>query len=325
MRLKSYLLNHRITFISLIFCVFSVLIGCVEIYQMRQCEVVPDGTESFIYFTDPHLSRTSQKNIDRTFNLLKMYAKEYGYNFCICGGDWLVNNETYAEACDALRYIHKSADIAFGDNYYPVLGNHDTNYQGRKDECSSKNTGQLQDADIHDLMFNRFGRAYYEFETDETLWIVLDSGIDWETEMSQYRWEQIDWLGSKLQSDSKKHVVICIHIFSNYDSKGTLVIQKLAKNAMDLSLAYNSRLKKEFNGIVYDFTDTSGSVACFLCGHNHADYVMESLGIPVICTRRFETDGIKSFDLCTFDWDNGQLAIKRVGEGSDRVVNIITG
>ena len=325
MKLLKCHLNHSCPFIWVISCILGFLIACTEIDQIRQCDVLPEDKESFIYFTDPHLSRTSQKNIDHAFKLLQMYKKEYGYGFCICGGDWLVNNETYAEACNALSAIHKSADTDFGGNYYPVLGNHDTNYQGRRYEYSAKNTGRLQDADINDLMFSRFGRAYYQFETDETLWIVLDSGIDWEIEMSDYRWEQIDWLGSKLKSESKEHIVICIHIFANYDSTGSLVIQKFAKNAMDLSLAYNSRSKKELNGIVYDFTDASGSVACFLCGHNHVDFVIESYGIPVICTRRFEMDGIYSFDLCTFDWDAGQMIMKRVGEGRDRVVNIITG
>lgn len=292
---------------------------------MRQCESVQDGQESFIYFTDPHLSQTSEKNIAKSFRLLHKYMEKYGYGFCVCGGDWLVNNETHSEACNALKVIHKTAHSVFGDNYYPVLGNHDTNYQGRMSESSSRNTARLSEAEINNLMFSRFGQSYYTFETDKTLWIVLDSGIDWETEMSEYRCEQIDWLGATLQSDRKEHVVICIHIFANYDSKDSLVVQKLAKNAMDLSLAYNSRSVKEVHGNVYDFTDVSGSVACFLCGHNHVDYVMESSGIPVICTRRFKTNGIHSFDLCTFDWETGQLIMKRVGEGNDRTVSIITG
>lgn len=303
--------------------VVILLQSCLEdILEMRTSDVVAEGMESFIYFTDPHLTGSGKNNIRNTLKKISAYHKEYDYELCICGGDWLVNNETYAEAYSSLEHIQSTAEDLFSGNYYPVLGNHDTNYQGRLYEYSGKNSGRLTYEDINQVMFDRFGKAYYSFETDSTAWFILDSGIDWETDMSDYRWEQVEWFCRNLQSTSKRHAAIVIHIYANYDSKGALVVQQLAENVMKAAEACNAGTQVQLNGKTYDFSSATCSVGFALCGHNHIDYVLESSTIPVICTRRLTNGNINSFDLCSIDWDLGKLTMRRVGQGNDRTIDI---
>lgn len=311
--------------IILIFLNIVILASCSkEPTSDISYEILPVEGETFLYFTDPHLSRASDKTLHHAFYTLLRHYENFNCSFCICGGDWLGNNETYEEACEKLETINSAAQDYFSDQYYPILGNHDTNYQGRLYEDSEKYSGRLTDDDMIRLMFNRFGKAYYSFETDSTSWFILDSGIDWETKMSDYRWEQVEWLGQKIQTNRKKHIIIAIHIYANYDSKGEFIIQSLAANAMTLATACNARDRITLNEIEYDFSDATGTIACFLCGHNHIDHVFDSSSIPVICTRRLVTDGTCSFDLCRIDWNKGELTMKRIGDGKDRIINIVT-
>lgn len=284
-----------------------------------------DDDESFLFFTDPHLSWGTDRELDSHMSCLQLYYSAENCDFCLCGGDWLNRDETFCQAYMCLHKVNSLADSYFADKFYSVLGNHDTNYQGKLMESSSEYSGIFNQEMINGLLFQKFGRAYYSFETEHTKWLVLDTGIDWDAGMTPYRWEQIRWMGEELMQAGKKHVIVVLHIFASYCSDGEFVTHRFADTAMSLAMAYNAKDLIELDdNTIFDFGETSGSVACFMCGHCHVDHVFNETSIPVICTRRFIKDGVISFDLCRLDWEKGQMIMTRIGDGEDRIINIVS-
>lgn len=275
-----------------------------ESYGMRM-----SCNESFIFFTDPHLSGLSNEHIRAALEQLSSYYHEGDFDFCLCGGDWLNKDESYSEAYQTLDYVTGTADELFSGCYYTVVGNHDSNYQG-----SSRLSQQV----INDLLFGEGKKAYYAFETEKTNWMVFDTGIDWESDMTEYRWEQLEWFASELKANMKQHIMVALHIFCNSST-----VQPFAENIMALSETFNRRGTIVLNDESYDFSDVTGKIACFLCGHNHVDIVYDTYSIPVICTTNFMKDKVYTFDLCHLDWKSEKLIMKRIGFGEDRQVNLV--
>ena len=71
-------------------------------------------------------------------------------DFVLCGGDWLQNSDTQDEACYKLGVIDASMRKKFGNKYYPIIGNHDTNYQG-VDDNGKENNGRLSQNTLKNL------------------------------------------------------------------------------------------------------------------------------------------------------------------------------
>lgn len=307
----------------------SLIISCDAIHITKDLNIAEmeeqssPHIEKFLFFTDPHLSEYSfdvyrilMKNVVETY-------LETEADYCLCGGDWLTCDDSVEDACITLDFIHDLTDSLFTGNFYMALGNHDTNYQGKKDDESARYTGQLDDEILVELMYKKYGRLYYSFHHCDTDWFVFDSGIDWETEMTAYRWEQVEWFADELQNVISPHVAVLIHIYANYNVEGEMIIQPLAENLMNVSMAYNRRESIEIREKTYDFSNASGAVAFFLCGHNHEDYVVNTAGIPVICTVDFKKRSICTYDVCTVNWNIGKMYMDRVGYGDDREVDIV--
>lgn len=318
-------LRIRSLFVLILLCICMFPWACKKSESpVPQFRKRADAKETFVYFADPHLSGKSDEILEESFRSFHHYYDEGSMDFCLCGGDWLNKDETLCQAYTYLAKVNTLAEKYFAEDYYPVLGNHDTNYQGRMFGSSSENTGRFTQNTIDTLMFGRFGRAYYSFETQKTKWLVLDSGLDWEPDMTPYRWEQIRWMGSELEDSDKDHVMVVLHIYVNYASDGSLIVQKFAEHAMNMALSYNAReVMTPEGGATLDFHDASGHVACFLCGHIHADRVFDELPIPVVSIGKALVDDVISFDLCTLDWDAGKLIMQRIGTGEDRIIDIV--
>ena len=60
---------------------------------------------SILFFTDPHIN---QDNAQFRYYLrnIKNYYKALPLEFCLSGGDWLNNNDTYSEAIEKLTFIN---------------------------------------------------------------------------------------------------------------------------------------------------------------------------------------------------------------------------
>lgn len=272
-----------------------------------------NNIESFLYFTDPHIS-TYDKLFYNYLDSIYYYYANTSTQFCICGGDWLNNMDTQIEAETKLKKIDEVTKELFGSSYFMILGNHDTNYQGRLDEKSEINTGQLSQEKIIDILFEKQGNAFYTFNSSESKYIVLDSGIDWDSFINEYRQSQINWFINELIGNNKKHIVILIHIYTN----DLVVPQPFAMELMNISESFNNKVCNS----KYDFSKSIGTIACFICGHSHVDFVDTNNSIPIIGITHLKDQGVPTFDLCMINWDNNTFNTIRIGAGEDRSINL---
>lgn len=283
-----------------------------------------DAIESFLFFTDPHL--VAGTNFEKTFKdymeTVKTYYNSTPTSFVLCGGDWLNSGDTYEQACFKLGYIDSFMRSNF-NKYYPIMGNHDTNYQG-VDNTGAANTGTLTTETIRNLMFRENGNTYYSFDGINTKFYVFDSGLDRETTMDDYRWQQIEWLGASLSEDDAEHSAIGIHIvYEGGVSSGRVWDTEFMTNITLLSQAYNNHSTIILNEKEYDFTNCTGTMEFVIGGHTHLDHTSTLNGIPLIATTNVKYGNVSTFDLCVADYDNKKLHLVRVGTGENRTIDLI--
>lgn len=269
--------------------------------------------DNFIYFTDPHTVRASTEAtfykpfMDNSAVIAGFYNR-LPVQYVLCGGDWLGADDTQQMAIYKMGWVTARMRELFGDHYYPAYGNHDNNMQGATEMTLSE---------VIDTTFPRQGKAYYSFKEQTGRIYVLDTGSDWSTDMSDYRWAQIAWLAEELADKDDDYAAICMHICWNTDSAENLT--PMADNVQQLIGAYNSHSTIELNEIEYDFTTCSGSVKFILCGHIHDDKDDTSnYSVPIIASINTTAENIPSFDLVSVDWYAGTLKMIRVGTGSSR-------
>lgn len=278
-----------------------------------------ENVESFIFFTDPHLAENDnyEEQMRSYLKTLKTYYDATPTSFVVCGGDWIGNSDTQKEACFKLGFIDGQMRSRF-DKYYPVLGNHDTNYQGVTEEGASAHSGTLTNETVHNLMFRENGGLYYSFNAQNTKFYVLDSGTDWDNTMTNYRWEQVEWLANQLLQDDAQHIAVVVHMMF---SSGNLF--GMAGYILSVFRAYNDRSSLTIdNGTVFDFSAATGRIEFVISGHTHEDKVMVVNEIPVVVTTNMRNGNTPTFDLCMADYTNRKLHMVRVGSGENRTVEL---
>lgn len=285
-----------------------------------------DGAvEPFVFFTDTHLYHwnvSEQKRIE-ALNLIRKYYNSIPANFILCGGDWLTNHKK----ADALHYLGEIDGIMHKtfDNYYSVFGNHDNNYQGGilNEVRSEGDEGIISNDTMANLWFREYGKMYYYFHGTSTRFFVLDTGIDWESGMTAYRWEQIDWLANLLLTQPSEHNAIAMHIMS-LSADFEQGITPMADAVTKLANAYNTRSSITLNGKTYDFASSEGKVHVAICGHSHYDWAGQINGLPTLCTTQFLEGytGTETFDMIILDYAANKLRTIRVGVGSNRELDM---
>lgn len=265
-----------------------------------------------MYFTDPHLligDSVWMKSTDDYLKILSAYYTACPVTMTLCGGDWL-NYEKPINTFE-LCYMRRKTDTMLSP-FYNVVGNHDL-YSG----SSLYSAGELQN-----ILFPTREHCYYTFDGINTRFYALDTGMDSAkyAAMTEYRWEQIAWLGNALKTDDKQNSMILMHIYSDDVSDHTN-ITPFAENVVAICAAYNNRNTVMLNGVEYDFTNCTGKMRLIICGHNHQDYNLTNSGIPVVCTRNTKRDG-PSFDLCCVNYGENKIHMVRVGGGSDRTIDL---
>lgn len=294
-------------------------------------------TESYLYFTDPHCITTHNVN-NSTHKLISTI--EYAYNrtatnYVVCGGDWLNNNDTQVEAMNILSNINGLMRSKFRDKYIPIIGNHDTNYQGKEISSSAANTGRLPQQTLQRLWFGEYGdKTYYSKLGQNTRFYIFDTEIDWTgNNDSDFKKEQVNWFASKLLEYDDRHSVVLMHIISNqWNDNGTgdityeinnngVIPLVMQKNICNVITAYNNKSTITINNIEYDYSKTTGKVAFIHVGHMHFDWAGTYNGIPIIITTN--TSFAPRFDLCLIDYDNAIYYLTRIGSGEDREISII--
>lgn len=285
-------------------------------------------TESFLFFTDPHTyqhdyqSGYDSQSSEYLQTLIQKYYNSTPTNFVLCGGDWLQDSDMPNEAKYKLGLIEASME-AMVSPYYPMVGNHDTNYQG-KDSQGNVNQGELSVGEVANLWFSRFGKTYYEFEGANTRFFIFDSWLP-SAEMDGNKWDQIDWFASALETNEHPHIAVGIHIWWN----GTAASHSrvlFATHIAEIIDSYNAGSPITKNGKTYTFSNPQGHIEFVIVGHMHMDET-EALpsGVPIIATTNAGTSNDYSFDLVFADYTARTIKLVRVGTGSNRGFSLDTG
>ena len=312
-----------------------------------------DKIETFLFFSDPHLTDYSRYETmtelvrDKFISTLQKYYNSLPLDYCICGGDWLNSEHTDAEAIGWLGYSDAYMRKLFR-NYYPVFGNHDNNpYKNGINQQSWPYA--LDYTTVRNSAFRENRSTYYSFDGLNTKFYVFNSGVSFIKEMTNTtysyllmdRWAQVAWFANKLLTDDPENAIILSHIYSNaskesdWNSTATGYwangVHALSRNLRDVAIAYNNRQSITKNGVTYDFSNCTGRVVLYLCGHTHFDFVDAYDEIPVVCITDLEGghilgesimyDLIPTFDCCLVDYDNDRYKTLRIGAGVSRIVN----
>ena len=283
-------------------------------------DIISENTdsESFLFFTDPHTYSKYWNTLESAKNsaeylqtVIQKYYNSTPTNFVLCGGDWLTDTDTVSEAKYKLGLIESSME-GMVSPYYPVFGNHDSNYQGAE---------ALSNGEVTNLWFSKWGKNYYTFNGANTKFYVFDSQLDNISSMTSYFWEQIDWFGKSLESETSAHIAIAIHIWLNGGE-----VAPLATVLTDFIRGYNARDIMEFNGITYDFQEATGRIEFVLAGHIHNDaYEIIDESVPVIITTNAWSNPNVCFDLVFADYTARTITCVRVGTGNNRKFSLNTG
>lgn len=278
--------------------------------------------ESFIFFTDPHLmgshNNFTEKDIrtfQSSFEVMKILSDVLPFSFCLCGGDWLSAGDTPRTAIGKLEYEDNYMNMLF-PNYYKMLGNHDTNYQGLSSEEGESPI--ISNEILNSQYFKKEHNTYYFFKSNSTTYFILDSGLDSKPEMDSYRFEQLEWLAGKMMTEENLHIAIGVHIFFKGVSADSLSTP-FCKELTSLCNAYNRRTTYQINDSEFDFSNCQGKVEYIISGHNHIDFHTVRDNIPIIGTRRFNKNGVNSFDMCLVDYESRMIYLYRIGLGENRV------
>lgn len=281
--------------------------------------------ENYLFMTDQHYGESDGNDMNtelmrKHINIIEKFYNSTPTDFVLSGGDWLNKGDTKEQACAKLGFIDGIMNAKFR-KYYPILGNHDTNNQGIAYEGAAAYSGVLSNETIANLWFRNWGKNYYDFQTARVHWIILDTQHDFAPKMNEYKWQQVAWLGERLKSNSYSNVVIAFHIYWQQESNNE--ISPITDNALNMSAAFNNKTTITLNGVTYDFSQTQGIVRCAICGHSHKDFNLIHNGIPVIATDRIGSSEIPTFDLVCLDFTNKKFKSIRVGNGENRIIDIL--
>lgn len=277
--------------------------------------------DTFLYFTDPHIvnGTLSEENLINYFNPLEKVYNSIPVEYIVCGGDWLTDSDTQDIACFKLGYIDGFMNAKF-KNYYPLLGNHDTNYQGKLDTGSSNGTGTLTNDTLTNLFFSKYKKNYYSFKGNNNYNYILDTGLDSVNTMNSYRWEQVDWLADKLIEDNPSHAIVFMHIVWAYNTNW--VLGCMTDPITRLIDAFNNHTSITLNSISYDFSSTTGHIDYVLSGHTHEDHDDTINNVLCIATTMFRDGVTGAYDIIFNDYDNNKAYFTRIGSGEDREFDI---
>ena len=295
--------------------------------------LLPAGgrADKVLFMTDPHLlssgggfSEAAEMTFKQYVGLMLRCWECMPLDSCVCGGDWLNQDDTPSRAMWKLGYMDGTMRKLFGERFHHVMGNHDTNYIGTAEEGQISLTyGQ----EVNTL-FSREGRSYYSFDMGAGRGWVFDSWTAGTassvppTRTTLFT-EQVTWFGEQLLERDDAHNVVFVHAFFT-DKEGTSV-HYLAGQLSALASAYNSRGSFTFSGRTFDFSGCTGVVHCFVAGHTHTDLTSVERSVPVLVTTNMQAGGVPTFDLLVFDYDGLEVRAVRVGTGESRTMTLAGG
>ena len=328
-------------------------------------DLIGEETEfdNFIFYTDPHLLANigTIERVPYCMTILQKYYNSLPLDFVLCGGDWINSRDTKSQAKKKFGYIDGFCNKMF-NKHYMILGNHDYNYQGYNEDITPMvvNTGELPIQTINNLFFRPYKKAYYSFETRDSIFYILDSGVvdsaagtTYEDALTDYRKEQLSWLATELQHTTKSHIVIGIHMFTinqSFENENTNemvtipIIPRFTIEIGNLIKAYQQSQSYTIpdSDITFNFiSSTGGAIEFLIAGHTHKDYMYNanelvainltesySFPVPVLVTTNFYDARKKrasepTFDIIHADYTNRKLYAMRVGSVEETDIRIL--
>ena len=280
------------------------------------CEKLVDveTAESFLFFTDPHVLNEAYFDNDPIYmqeciTYIQKFNNSAPVAFCLCGGDWLENGDTVAEAAFKMGYIKQIMKSMFKPSYL-LVGNHDTNYQGV----------EKLSIDTIDNLWYEGKKSYFTFEGMNTKFYCFNTDVE-ASSLSDLDNEQIGWFLQSLTSETAGRIALAAHILYN-TSGGSL--HPLSNAVLAIAEQYNSRGTYTFGGQTYDFSSATGTIYFFIGGHTHEDATYVINGIRCVLTRnaRRGANPPYAFDLVAVDYDTNKINLVRVGNGESRTLDM---
>jgi predicted phosphodiesterase len=268
----------------------------------------------------------SETTFNQYIGVLEETVKQTSAAYVVCGGDWLNNGDTKAQAAAKLGFVDGKMRAMFPEKYYPIVGNHDYNYLGVDGDGNRLPSADWISVDaMRNFWFYDHEHCYYKFKRMTAQNYVLNIRTDHDGN-SAYDQGQLDWLAANLIEDDPAHSTIMFHIYY-LSGVGTTIPTRVVAVGKIIA-AFNAHtictLTTETEGYekTYDFTGTSGHIDYSLVGHTHADFSDTFGGVPVIGCDNFTDGGESTFDLIFADYSVGKVYCTRIGTGASREFNI---
>ncbi len=282
----------------------------------------PNDFESFLFFTDPHLvsGKGWEEKCYEYIAQIQKYYNSTPTTFCLCAGDWIGAYDLPYEACFKLGFINGFMNSMF-KNCYMLLGNHDSNYQGKKDPEVDAWTTKLSNQANINLWYRKEKKTYFSFEGANTVFYCFDTGAEREplTARNGLGFEQALWFAESLSREEHKHIAIALHMLFPFPKEAD--VQPLSQMLLDIAQAYNNRSAIEVNGKQFDYSKAIGRVEFLIAGHSHRDADFVINGIPCIeCVHTLASLEEATFDLVFADYNKRVLQFVRVGYGENRTI-----
>lgn len=292
----------------------------------------PKDSVAFLFFTDPHLFTGDgyETEFKRYMDELQNVVETCPIDFVVCGGDWL-NAHTKNEAKDALAYAFAQCKARF-PKFYPINGNHDTNYQGVNESWSDEpGSGLLTKTEMENLMFrdtpweeNPYGvdgKSFYRFTVGNYRFWVFDTGIDGRTTLDYSDKNQLKWFFNKCNGNYDfvpKREIILMHTVNDAGKMHPIYneISAMITGANEGWYEFLTEIDEngEWVGAAFQFEDSGiRRPSCVIGGHAHEDRIIEESAydsenvLPWVTTTNLQANGKATFDLIIVDDNNVTL------------------
>jgi predicted phosphodiesterase len=284
-----------------------------------------DTAEAYAFLTDPHLMGSAGAFDEDTFNkyinVLSKTVKQTSAAYVVCGGDWLNQEDSKAEAAAKLGYVDGTMRSIFPGKYYPIAGNHDFNYIGYEDGARLPDSQWVSNTAMRNFWFHDHEQCYYKFKVMTAQNYVLNTRTDHNGTYS-YDKTMLDWFAANLIEDDAPHSTIMFHIYF-LSAVGTTIPTRVVAIGKIIA-AFNAHstcvLTNDSDGYdkAYDFTNTTGHIDYVIVGHTHADFSDTFGGVPVVGCDNFTEGNVATFDMVFADYTNHKLYLTRFGSGESR-------
>lgn len=273
----------------------------------------------FIFFTDSHdmSGNFSEYDILMHMHFFRAIFENSPAKYILHGGDWINTGHTLEDAKYFISRMPNLVKTEISPKCYLAVGNHDLNGEGNQLNPERAMTEEQ-------LAYLWYGKdvGYYKIDENDTCCFVFDSGNQ-QTTMTAYRWDQIDWFANALLTNTKTHLFGLIHIiYINKDTGAEQTEPEFGRNVTLVADAFNQKTSITLNGVLYDFSNATGTFHFIVSGHYHNTQEHVYNNIPVI----WSPNGL-SADCVYVDFENATLNTVRVSAESavsaDREITII--